>query len=109
MRFKITSGEKFSSQINPFCTIVDALKDIEVKINDDLLSVMLLCSLPDDMEHFVVAIECRHTLPKYDALIGKILEEEMRQGAKVEDCGKLNAFGMKERAQKPWKSNSGKI
>lgn len=82
VRFKLNANEKFSPQINDFCCTVDDLKEIGVTVNDDLLSILLLCSLPDELESFVVAMESRDSLPKYDQLISKILEEEMRQGNK---------------------------
>lgn len=58
--------------------LVDDLKEVGIVLNKDLLSI-LLCSLPDEMESFVVTIESRDNLPKYEDLISKILEEELRQ------------------------------
>lgn len=57
VRFKFNSNEKFAPQLNEFGSIIDGLKEIGVTLNDDLLSILLLCSLPEEMESFVVAIE----------------------------------------------------
>lgn len=82
VRFKFKNGEKFSVQINEFCSTVDELKEIGITLNGDLLTILLLCSLPNEMEGFVIAIESRDNLPTYESLISKILEEETRQGDK---------------------------
>lgn len=97
VRFKFNTSEKYSEQIKEFCAIVDILKDIGITLNDDLLSIMLLSSLPDEMESFVVAIECRDELPKFDVLIAKILEEEMRQGSKANDSSGEGIFAVRRR------------
>jgi len=54
---------------------VDKLAAMEIKINDDLLSIMLLYSLPAGYDNFRVAIKSRDELPTPDALKVKILEE----------------------------------
>lgn len=92
VRFKFKIHEKFAPQINDFCSTVDELKEIGIHLNKDLLTVLLLCCLPDEMENFVVAIECRDTLPAYENLISKILEEEMRLGEKNNSHGAENIF-----------------
>ena len=82
VRFKFNTNQKFSTQINEFSSIIDELKEICIVLNDDLLSIFLLCALPDEMENFVIAIENRDHLPRYDKLISKIFEEELRQNNK---------------------------
>ncbi|GBP07762.1 Retrovirus-related Pol polyprotein from transposon 17.6 [Eumeta japonica] len=44
-----------------------------------LLSIFLLCSLPSELESFVIAIESRDVLPSVEQLKNKILEEEQRR------------------------------
>lgn len=58
-----------------FFDTVDKLSEMDVDINNDLLSVMLLHSLPTSFENFRCAIESRDTLPESEALRIKILEE----------------------------------
>lgn len=82
VRFKFDKSEHFSNQLNRFCAIVEELKEISVTLSDDLLCIILLCSLPEDMEGFVVAVETRDTLPTVKQLISKILDEERRQNEK---------------------------
>lgn len=79
VRFRFASNEKYSVQINKFCSLAEDLKDVDVNIPEELLSIFLLCSLPNEMENFVVAIESRDNLPNLDQLKNKILEEEQRR------------------------------
>lgn len=66
--------------LNKFMDVVDKLQDMDICIHEDLLTVMMLYSLPPDYENFRVAIESRDTLPKPEELKVKILEEsESRQ------------------------------
>lgn len=79
MRFRLKVGEKFAEQINDFCTLVDDRKYIGMEIGEDLLSILLLCSLSDQMHSFVVAMESPDSLPKVEKLKVKILGDELRR------------------------------
>lgn len=68
-------GDNVREHLNRFMDIVDKLADMEVPINDDLLTIMMLYSLSPEFENFRVAIESRDTLPKPADLKTKILEE----------------------------------
>jgi len=57
-----------------FFDTVDKLK-MDVDINRDLLSIMLLYSLPPSFENFRCAIESRDELPPPEVLRIKITEE----------------------------------
>lgn len=102
VRFKFQHGEKYAPQINQFYSLVDDLKDVEVKIPEELLSIFLLCSLPPELENFVVAIESRDVLPTLDVLKNKILEEEQRR---MEKCESVNeqVFGLRNKQTKFYK------
>lgn len=64
-----------------FLDIVDKLADMRIEINNDLLSVMMLRSLPESFENFRCAIASRDDLPSPETLRVKILEEyETRKG-----------------------------
>lgn len=51
------------------------LRNMDIEINEDLLSIMLLYSLPNSFENFCVAIESRDDLTTSDILRIKIIEE----------------------------------
>jgi len=61
--------------LNIFFDTVDKLAEMDVEINSDLLTIMLLYSLPSKFENFRCAIESRDNLPTPKALRVKIIEE----------------------------------
>ncbi|GBM62237.1 hypothetical protein AVEN_44034-1 [Araneus ventricosus] len=61
--------------LRKFFDIVDKLSDMEIKIDEDLLSIMLLYNLPAGYEYFLCAIESRDDLPSADLLRIKVIEE----------------------------------
>lgn len=102
VRFRFNANEKMAIQMNEFCTIVDKLKSISVEMPDDLLCILLLCSLPDEMDSFVVAIESRDSLPTFEQLKVKVLEEERRRNEKFGDNSESVFLANSSR----WKKNS---
>jgi hypothetical protein len=62
--------------LNKFADTVDKLSDMDININDDLLAIMMLYSLPASYEIFRIAIESRDELPSRENLKIKILEKD---------------------------------
>jgi len=56
---------------------VDKLGDMDVNINDDLLSIMLLYNLSMSYENFRCAMETRNELPRAEVLKVKIKKRTM--------------------------------
>ncbi|GBO20432.1 hypothetical protein AVEN_269354-1 [Araneus ventricosus] len=85
------------------------LSEMEIKIDENLLSIMLLYSLPASYENFRCAIESRDDLPSADVLRIKIIEEsEARRhdsGAQSADSGSFTACHHK-RKNASWNSKS---
>ncbi len=79
---KMTDNGDPNDHLRSFFDAVDKLKKLEIVINDELLSITLLYSLPDAYENFRVAIESRDVLPSSEALRIKITEEHMARTAK---------------------------
>ncbi|CAB0004910.1 unnamed protein product [Nesidiocoris tenuis] len=71
----MSSNDDVRDHVSSFFDTVDKLLDMEIKINDDLLTIMLLYSLPEEFENFRCAIESRDDLPKPETLRTKIIEE----------------------------------
>ncbi|GBM45587.1 hypothetical protein AVEN_151965-1 [Araneus ventricosus] len=69
------TGSDVSDHIRKFFDFIDKLQDLDIVIDEDLTSVMLLYSLPANFETFIVAIESRDELPKLDTLRIKIIDE----------------------------------
>lgn len=68
-------GDDVREHMGSFFDAIDKLHEMEVDINDDLLSIMLFYSLPASFENFRCAIESRDILPKPEVLRVKIAEE----------------------------------
>lgn len=61
--------------LRKFFDTIDKLNEIDVDINPDLLTIMLLYSFRPSFENFRCAIESRDELPTPEALRVKIIEE----------------------------------
>lgn len=72
---RMEDDEDVREYLRKFFDTVDKLNDMEVDINPDLLTVMLLYSLPPCFKNFWCAIESRDELPTPEVLRVKIVEE----------------------------------
>lgn len=72
---RMRENDDIREHLNKFTDVVDKLADMEITINDDLLSIMMLYSLPSSFENFRIAIESRDALPTPENLKIKICEE----------------------------------
>ncbi|GBL98062.1 hypothetical protein AVEN_84571-1 [Araneus ventricosus] len=64
-----------NEHINEFFMLVDELKEMEIEIANDLLTILLLYSIPDSYENFRIAIKFRDELPSPETLKMKLIEE----------------------------------
>lgn len=72
---RLQEGDDVRQHLLKFFDAVDKLNVMGVQINEDLLSIMLLYSLPASYENFRCAIESHDKLPNAEALKVKIIEE----------------------------------
>lgn len=72
---RMEDGADVREHVNKFFDTVDKLEEMEIEINKDLLSIILLYSMPSNFENFRCAIESRDELPTHETLRVKILEE----------------------------------
>ena len=89
-------GEDVHQHLNQFFDAVNKLGEMALAVNDDLLTIMLLYSLPSSFENFRCAIESRDVLPISEALKIKIIEESEARKSKTVDGGDA-MFVRKER------------
>ncbi|KAL0270911.1 UNVERIFIED_CONTAM: hypothetical protein PYX00_008181 [Menopon gallinae] len=82
LRMQKESHVSISEYINEFSNKIKALEQAGIHMQDELLTVMLLSSLPAEFENFVVAIETRDEVPPFKDIKVKLLEEEARQKEK---------------------------
>ena len=59
-------GEETKEHLDKFIDAVDKLGEMELRVNDDLLAIMLLYNLPSSFENFRCAIKSRDELPAPD-------------------------------------------
>lgn len=80
----------------------EQLEEAGIEIPDELLSIMLLGSLPSEFENFNVAIESRDEIPTLENLKIKLIEEEARQSdrmSKTSEDSNTNALLTKGRSK----------
>ena len=98
-------GEDVRAHLERFIDAVDKLKQLELEINDELLTIMLLSSLLPEYDNFRCVIESRDELPKLEALRIKIIEEtEQRKGKNTGKSG--NALFTKKTGKTPNKDKN---
>ncbi|XP_036340122.1 uncharacterized protein LOC118749427 [Rhagoletis pomonella] len=92
------------------CFYGNKLAEIGIVIQEELLSIILLSSLPKSFENFFVAIETRDSLPSLSTLKLKILEEGERRKRQNEssDEGGQQTFIAREHDKKQKKKFNGK-
>ncbi|KAG8239792.1 hypothetical protein J437_LFUL019361 [Ladona fulva] len=72
---EVREGDDVRSQLMDFFDISVQLESLDIAVNPELLTIMLLNSLPADFDVFCGAIEARDELPRPEWLREKILEE----------------------------------
>lgn len=107
MNLKMVEGSAMPSHLNSFFDLSDKLNEIDIKLPDELLSIILLSSLPRTYENFVVAIESRDDLPKPSVLKSKLIEEgNRREGTSVQQSeGEAAFFSKQKRLQQKFQKN----
>lgn len=86
---KLKEGEDIRDHLQHFDDTVDKLRQMDVELDNDLLSIMILYSLPSDYENFRIAIETRDELLLPDVLKIKVIDEyETRHKDDKEDKNK---------------------
>ncbi|GBM95567.1 hypothetical protein AVEN_171070-1, partial [Araneus ventricosus] len=72
---KMSDSKNMNEHINEYFMLVDKLKEMEIEIANDLLTILLLYSIPESYENFRIAIESRDQLPSPKTLKIKLIEE----------------------------------
>lgn len=79
MNLKMAENEDMAEYLNKFQNIMEKLADVGIELQDELVAIILLSSLPPNFENFIVAMESRDELPSTHALKLKLLEEGERR------------------------------
>jgi len=76
-------GQNIYSYLNEFLEVLDGLISVGIDLNKELRTIVLLSSLPEQFENFVVAIETRDELPSVETLCIKLKEEGESQMSRM--------------------------
>lgn len=82
-----------SEHLNNFFGIVDKLKELELIVPDDMITILLLYSIPDSYDNFRCAIKTRDDPPKPDVVKIKLLDEansRRNSNPKMDQSGALH-------------------
>ena len=102
LRMEKKDGISMTQYVSDFSYMAEQLTDTGIEIPEDLLSIMLLNSLPTEFENFSIAMESRDDIPKLENLKLKLIEEEARQSdraVKISNIDEGNALFTKNRAR----------
>ncbi|XP_026671441.1 luciferin 4-monooxygenase-like [Ceratina calcarata] len=93
VKFKMAEEMDVRTHLTQFYDAIDKLQAMNVEINGDLLTVMILNSLPASFETFRIAMLSRDDLPDPDSLRIKIIEidDTRKQKEKDDDNGAMFA------------------
>lgn len=89
---KKDTSTTITQHVNEFTSKAGQLEEAGIDIPDELLSIMLLNSLPEEYESFSIAMESRDDIPTLEILKAKLKEEEARQIDRTTDDKKSDAL-----------------
>ena len=101
IQLRMNDADDIRGHLRTFFDIVDKLSEMDITVDQDLLAIMLLYSLPSTFENFRCAIESRDELPSVESLRVKIVEEaDARRGTGRE---KTEAYAaVPSQRKQPW-------
>lgn len=97
---KMKDGDDMHSHLANFLDVVGKLEDLDLKINPELTTILMLYSVPENYEPFRVAIETREKLPTPEELKIKLLEEFQSRKRSAEEASTTAMFVSKQNKPK---------
>ena len=79
LNLRMADGASMSAHLNNFFDLFEKLCELDIKLQDELLVILMLSSLPNSYENFIIAMESRDELPTITVLKTKLLEEKKRR------------------------------
>lgn len=92
INLKMTPNGNVVQHLNEFSEVYEKLHETGIEIKEELLTIMLMSSLPEEFDNFVIAMETRDDLPTLSSLRQKLLEEGKRRQEKEEETSNQKAF-----------------
>lgn len=98
---KMREGESIAENLNSFNLVLSQLASIDVNVEEEDKCIMLLCSLLESLDNFILSITANMEDRKMDALVATLLSQEMRKKEMDSTGDSLNIRGRpKERGSK---------
>jgi len=69
------NGDDMHSHLPKFFDNLDKILEMDMQVMDDLVTILLLYSVPEEYEQFRVAIETQDKLPEPEVLKTKMMEK----------------------------------
>ena len=78
---KMNEGSSVQDHVNEFNTITNQLTSVKIEFEDEVRALLILCSLPDSWNSFVMAVSnsSSNAVLVFDEVVGTILSEDMRR------------------------------
>ena len=103
---RMSEGEDMPEHLNKMFNTIDKLSELNVTVDGDILSILILYSIPSSFDNFRVAMESRDTLIDPDSLKIKILEEAASRQESYQNAEKQEALNVKGNKDKNFKNNN---
>ena len=76
---KMQEGSDLAEHVNVFNQLVADLGKVDVKIEDEDMAIVLLCSLPDSYDHLVTTLTYGKEKVQVDDVVSTLLSHEQRK------------------------------
>jgi hypothetical protein len=76
---KMQEGSDLAEHVNVFNQLVADLGKVDVKIDDEDMAIVLLCSLPDSYDHLVTTLTYGKEKVQVDDVVAALLSHEQRR------------------------------
>jgi len=93
--------------VTKFVIKAEQIAEVDIVIQDNLLSIMLLSSLPTEYQNFIIAMEFRNVFASLESLKYKLIEEEARQNRSAKCNTDNNMLLSKNRSDRKQTKASG--
>jgi len=89
------AGSDLAEHINISNQLIDDLRKVDVKIDDEDRAIILLCSLPESYEHLVTTLTYGKKDVKVDEIVTALLAHEQRRKNSLSEDPSGGAFVVK--------------
>jgi len=98
---KMNECSSVQDHVNEFNTITNQLNLVKIEFEDEVMALLILCSLPDSWNSFVMAVSnsFSNAVLVFDEVVGTILSEDMRRKSTGENSNATLTMEIKGRSR----------